>query len=184
MPGPKCKAKRSRNAQLAAARLCRGKDGPCSDGVLDRSDGVSVRKKRKNDCVHAGASRETMGASDRMGEGEQQNWSIVHMFQLTRLLCETLCPECLETGLSVTILPDQNACFSSKLRLCCDACGYEKEEMSSPRVQDSDQKNVAFEINSKMVLLSHEVGDSHAVLQKFAAETGMPAMHPKTFQSH
>ena len=62
--------------------------------------------------------------------------------------------------------------------------------MTSPRIQDSDQKKkkkekkVAFQINPKMVMFSHEVGGSHAVLQTFGAVIGMPSMHLKTFQGH
>ena len=35
-----------------------------------------------------------------------------------------------------------------------------------------------------MVVFSHEVGGSFAVLEKFSAVMGMPTMHMKTFQGH
>jgi hypothetical protein len=38
--------------------------------------------------------------------------------------------------------------------------------MSSPTIKDSDQENVSFEINSKMVLLSHELGGSYTSVTK------------------
>ncbi|KAK7088262.1 hypothetical protein V1264_022198 [Littorina saxatilis] len=56
--------------------------------------------------------------------------------------------------------------------------------MSSPRMQDSDSKNIAFEVNPMMVLFSHEVGGSYAVLETFSAVMGIPAMHLKTYQRH
>ena len=46
--------------------------------------------------------------------------------------------------------------------LTCDGCGYKKCEMFSPRIQDSDKKNVAYEVNPKMVMFCHEMGGSHA----------------------
>ena len=95
------------------------------------------------------------------------------MFQLTRLLRNTVCRERMQTGISVSIFPDQNAGFASKLRLCCDACGYEKQGMSSPRVQHSNKKHLAFETNPKMALSSHEMGRSYGVLQKFATALGL-----------
>ncbi|XP_076456280.1 uncharacterized protein LOC143290587 [Babylonia areolata] len=128
---------------------------------------------------------QTMKAAERVGEGEEQQWALVHMYQLNRLLCDLCCPECGETGLSVQIQDGQNAGFASLLSLRCDGCReYEKEEMPSPRIQDSQHKNVAFVVNPKMVVFSHEVGGSHAVLKTFAAMMGMPAMHLKTFQAH
>ena len=35
-----------------------------------------------------------------------------------------------------------------------------------------------------MVMFSHEVGGSHAVLQTIGAVIGMPSMHLKTLQGH
>ncbi|XP_070210081.1 uncharacterized protein [Littorina saxatilis] len=51
-------------------------------------------------------------------------------------------------------------------------------------MQDSDSKNIAFEVNPMMVLFSHEVGGSYAVLETFSAVVGIPAMHLKTYQRH
>ena len=51
-------------------------------------------------------------------------------------------------------------------------------------MQFSDKKNVAYEVNPRMVVFSHEVGGSFAVLEKFGAVMGMPTMHVKTFQGH
>lgn len=108
-----------------------------------------------------------------------------HVLQLTRLPTDLTCPVCKETGLSITVSEGENAGFASQLLLTCDGCGdYEKKELSSPRMQDSDSKNIAFEVNPMMVLFSHEVGGSYAVLETFSAVVGIPAMHLKTYQRH
>jgi NAD-dependent SIR2 family protein deacetylase len=95
---------------------------------------------------------------------EQQQWILANVLQLTRLLTDLSCPDCGETGLSVTVCEGEQHGFSSKLTLRCDACGYAKFEMSSPRIHDSDKQNIAYEINPKIVMFSHEVGRSHAVI--------------------
>ena len=75
---------------------------------------------------------ETMDAARDVSAGQEQVWSLVHMFRLTRLLCYVPCPEC---NSSITVCQGENAGFASKLALICDGCGYEKFEMSSPRIQ-------------------------------------------------
>ena len=55
---------------------------------------------------------------------------------------------------------------------------------SSPRLHDSAQLNVAFEINTVMTMLVHELGKGHAALQKFQTVLGLNNMHLKTFQRH
>ncbi len=76
---------------------------------------------------------------------EQQQWIIAHVFQLTRLLTDLSCPDCSETGLSVTVCDGEKHGFSTnKLSLRCDTCGYAKFEMSSSRIHDSDKQNVAY----------------------------------------
>lgn len=117
-------------------------------------------------------------------EVQDQNWILLHVFQLTRLLCDIHCPECLETGLSVNVCTGENAGFAAKLALRCDGCGYAKFEFSSPRIGDSTSMNVAFEANRRMTMFSHEIGGSHAALQSFSTVMGIPGMHLKTFQSH
>ena len=61
---------------------------------------------------------------------------------------------------------DQWARFASKLALTCDLCEYKKFEMSSPRTQFSDKKNVAYEVNPRMVVFSHEssIGDNQVTM--------------------
>lgn len=135
-----------------------------------------------------GASRlkiERMGtAANVESEDGEQHWILTHVLQLTRLLTDVHCPECDLTGLSVTVCDGEHSGFASKLALSCDGCGYQKVEMSSPRIQDSDKKNVAYEINPKMVMFSHEIGASYSVLTTFGAVMGIPTMHRTTFHGH
>lgn len=168
MPGPKVDASKRRSGQLSGAR--EGKKTKSSPAEEPTS-----ASRRKIESVSRAAS---------VGDGDEQHWVVAHVFQLTRLLSDLACPNCEETGLEITVCEKKNAGFASQLRLSCDTCGYDNCEMSSPRVMDSDKQNVAYEINPKMVLFSHEVGGSHGVLQTFAAVTGMPSMHLKTFQGH
>ncbi|KAK7106560.1 hypothetical protein V1264_017799 [Littorina saxatilis] len=119
----------------------------------------------------------------------EQDYTIVSVHQLTRLVCEALCPECLEPGLDVSVVEKnadgekENKGFASKLKLRCSGCGYEKMGMSSPRENHTEQKNKPFDINTRMALFSHEIGASHASLQKFGAVMGMPAPVLQSFQA-
>ena len=117
-------------------------------------------------------------------ENEEYSWILAHVFQLSRLMGDLLCPECQESGLCVTVCHKENMGFASKLKLKCSVCDYVKCEFSSPRLGDSDQKNVAFQINPKMVMFSHETGKSHTALQTCGSVVEMPAMHLSTFQDH
>ena len=105
---------------------------------------------------------------------------------MTCLLTDVSCPTYGETRLYISVCEgsDQRAGFASKLALTCDLCEYKKFEMLSPRTQFSDKKNVAYEVNPRMVVYSHEVDGSFAVLEKFGTVMGMPTMHMKTFQGH
>ncbi|XP_076455485.1 uncharacterized protein LOC143290080 [Babylonia areolata] len=109
---------------------------------------------------------------------------MAHLLQLSRLVGNLLCPECHNSGVSVSVSETERAGYASKLVLKCEECGYQNAEMSSPRLQVDNKQNVAFEINRRMTVLSHEVGGSHAVLQAFSTVTGVPGMHLKTFQNH
>jgi hypothetical protein len=73
--------------------------------------------------------------------------------------------------------------FSSKLKMVC-TCGYEKAVTSSPRIDDSESEKVAFEVNPRMVLFSHEIGKSHTALETFSSVMGIPNMHLSTYQEH
>ena len=61
---------------------------------------------------------------------------------------------------------DQRAQFASKLAPTCDLCEFKKSEMSSPRTQFSDKKNVAYEVNPRMVVFSHKssTGDNQVIM--------------------
>ncbi|KAI8745420.1 serine/threonine-protein kinase kinX [Biomphalaria glabrata] len=62
--------------------------------------------------------------------------------------------------------------FASKLKLGCSisSCGFTKSKFSSPRIHKSNCSNVAFEINTKMVLYSHEIGKGFTSLQTFSSQ--------------
>ncbi len=110
---------------------------------------------------------EMMGAADRVADGMEQSWITAHVFQLTCLLTDVSCPTCGETGLYISVCEgsDQRAGFASKLALTYDLCKYKKFEMS-PRTQFSDKKNVAYEVNPRMVVFSHEssIGDNQVIM--------------------
>ena len=113
-----------------------------------------------------------------------QNWVLLHLFELGRLLSDLQCPFCGETGLTVSVSEGEQQGYASKLLLKCDGCDYIKHGFSSPRLGYTDNKTHPFEINRRMALLSHEVGASHAILNKFSTVMGIPAMHLKTYQTH
>ena len=110
---------------------------------------------------------EMMGAADRVADGLEQSWITAHVFQLTCLLTDVSCPTCGETGLYISVCEgsDQRAGFASKLALTCDLCEYKKIEMS-PRTQFSDKKNVAYEVNPRLVVFSHKssIGDNQVIM--------------------
>ena len=110
---------------------------------------------------------EMMEAADRVADGMEQSWITAHVFQLTCLLTDASCPTCGETGLYISVCEgsDQRAQFASKLALTCDLCEYKKFQMSSSRTQFSDKKNVAYEVNPRMVVFSHEssIGDNQVI---------------------
>ena len=160
---------------------------PSSSGQnVDKPVGRKRKTDESDDSTSASRKKiERMGTAENVESGdEQQHWILAHVFQLTRLLTDVSCPDCGETGLSVTVCDGEQHGFSAKLALRCDGCGYQKFEMSSPQIHDRDKKNVAYEINPEMVMFSHEVGGSHSVLTTFGTVIGMPTMHLKTYQGH
>lgn len=122
-------------------------------------------------------------ANESFTSCQGQCWTIAHTIQLTSLVSELLCPECCDSKLTICIREKENAGFAAQLTLTCE-CGYEKCTFSSPRINNSQNPNVAFEINPKMVLFSHEIGKSHTALETFSAVVGIPNMHLTTYQSH
>ncbi|XP_070174254.1 uncharacterized protein [Littorina saxatilis] len=52
-----------------------------------------------------------------------------------------------------------------------------------PSKRNAEQKNKPFEVNTRMALFSHEIGATHASLQKFGAVLGMPAPVLTSFQA-
>ncbi|KAF3856788.1 hypothetical protein F7725_017511, partial [Dissostichus mawsoni] len=56
--------------------------------------------------------------------------------------------------------------------------------MYTTRLQDETRKDVAFDVNVRMVLLAHELGLGYAALKKISKVLGIPALHLKTYQRH
>lgn len=191
MPPPK---RKGRNQQLAGARSvlkvkreekktsdC-GEGGANSDGVSD--DVVVCASKRKIDCL----KNIPMPGDEQEHSDVQQKqcWAICHIHQLTQLVSGLLCPRCFEDGgMVVEICAKDNQGFSSKLKISCTKCeNFEDNTFSSPRLNNSEKENVAFQVNPKMVLFSHEIGKSHTALETFSTVMGIPNMHLSTFQGH
>ena len=115
-----------------------------------------------------------------------RNWCIIDVGQLNKVITDVFCPACHSVGtLSVTKNGQPAMGFSESLHLECTNCEYTGGSVySSPRLHDSAQMNVAFEINTVMAMLVHELGKGHAALQKFQTVLGLNNMHLKTFQLH
>ncbi|XP_076467178.1 uncharacterized protein LOC143298248 [Babylonia areolata] len=179
---PRHKQGKRRLHLIAAAKAKWAKcDAAATESVASKKPAPSPSDSDKS------ASRrkiEIMNPVAYNGEVEDQNWTLLHVFQLTRLMSDPSCPECGETGLSVSVREREKAGFAAKLAMCCDGCGYEKCEFSSPRTGFNDKKNTGFEVNNRMTMLSHELGGSYTALQTFSTVMGIPGMHLKTFQAH
>ena len=169
----------SRCAQLASARDAKleNKKQKMTDDereVLGKDEGGQASNSSAyRDC------EDTPQAS-----GGEQKWYLAHVQQTTKLIQELLCPLCLSNGLHISIDENEHDGFSSKIKLECGSCGYTNTEDSSPRINESESTKVAFEINPKMVMLSHELGKSHTGLQTIGAVLGIPSMHLKSYQRH
>ncbi|XP_055882678.1 uncharacterized protein LOC129925822 [Biomphalaria glabrata] len=101
-------------------------------------------------------------------------------------MSDALCPNCFQSSLTIRVIKDENMGFASKLKLCCrsSSCGYTKSKFSSPRIQKSNCSNVAFEINTKMVLYSHEIGKGFTSLQTFSSVLGISGISQRAFKDH
>ncbi|XP_070175236.1 uncharacterized protein [Littorina saxatilis] len=185
--------RRRSEAQLASVANARvEKDGK---KVRLQSDTCSYATSAFGDedtPLQVSSSGRKLGAANAAipaADGMEQEFSIVSVHQLTKLICEVLCPECLEPGLDVSVMErnadgnKENRGFANKLQLRCSGCGYGRMGMSSPKENNAEQKNKPFEVNTRMALFSHEIGASHASLQKFGAVLGMPAPVLTSFQA-
>jgi hypothetical protein len=174
---------RATAASLAARSAQKAKLG--DENVTVSSDFSSSASDRV-----MGASRrklEYMAPANRQIDNqERQNWCLMHVGQLDRFIGDVLCPECHHSSLSVSIVTEEKMGFSTKLTLECSMinCSFKNTEMSSYRINDSDKENVSFEINSKMVLLSHELGGSYTTVKKNSAVLRIPPMALNCFQNH
>jgi len=132
------------------------------------------------------ASMRKLSPKEQEGlDSATQQWLIIHVARLNELLSGLICPNCAGTGLKVNIDP-QNHGFCSSLILECSLCdgGYRKSVYTSTRLQDETRKDVAFDVNVRMMLLAHELGLGYAALKKISKVLGIPALHLKTYQRH
>ena len=115
-----------------------------------------------------------------------RDWCIIDVGQLNKVITDVFCPACHSVGTLSVMKSGQPAMgFAESLHLQCTNCQYTGGSVySSPRLHDSAKLNVAFEINTVMTMLVHELGKGHAALQKFQTVLGLNNMHVKTFQRH
>ena len=121
-------------------------------------------------------------------EPASQQWLLGHISQLNKLIDGLVCPDCGQEGLEISIDPN-NKGYCTALLLVCTLCPKGKDQFrktvfTSPRIQDSEKGDVAFEINTRMVFLAHQMGLGYAALEKFSKVLGIPGMHLKTYQRH
>ena len=156
-------------------------------GVGDRPTPAGVPAHELSSASGRKLQLQSRSIADSCQPGTDQEWCIANVKQLSQLVGGLLCPSCLSSGVTVNIMPKDNMGFASKLAISCAMCAYTNDTMSSPRALSKDKVikgNAPFEINKRMVMLSHELGAGQALLQKFGVVMGIPPMHLKTFQGH
>ena len=110
MPRPKGGKRRAQAKDAAAAKKAKKSDASSAT--------VKIASPAKNGPKSASRKKiETMDAALDVSDSQEQVWSLVHMFQLTRLVCDVPFPGCNETGLSIFACQGENAGFASKLAL-------------------------------------------------------------------
>ena len=112
--------KKVRRGQLAEARdtkRAKKDDEPARDTQESSVPGPSGDcDSEKADFPVQSASRkkiEVMREARDAPDGMEQVWCIAHTKQVSRLIQNLLCPECLKDGLGVRILPNANQGFAS-----------------------------------------------------------------------
>jgi len=58
---------------------------------------------------------------------------------------------------------------------------YKQQQFTSPLLGKAERQNDGFEVNSRGILFTHEIGLGHASLKKLCAVYGMPNMCEKNF---
>lgn len=171
-----------KHCQLSVARTSRGK---VEERRSDDETPLATASSRKL-ALGKGQSA-TDGADDSTAPRETQQWLLVHVAQLNKLVSGLVCPKCSGFGLQVIVDP-QNYGFCSSVLLQCSLCEghdkYYKSVYTSTRLQEESRSDVAFDINIRMVLLAHELGMGYAALKKISKVLGIPALHLKTYQRH
>ncbi|KAK0058094.1 tubulin beta chain-like isoform X1 [Biomphalaria pfeifferi] len=183
MPRPKGrrrleKLNKARNVMLSGklrGNSSRPSLGPASEGQRGASRSKLDRLSINTDVP---------SAIDLDLQETEQLWTIANTNQLTDLMSDALCPNCFQSSLTIRVIKDENMGFASKLKLCCSSCGYTKSKFSSPIIHKSNCSSVAFEINTKMVLYSHEIGKGFTSLQTFSSVLGISGISQRAFKDH
>ena len=177
----------ARSATLHSKKKKHEEENQQAEQRVDEESSVSVSQSDKSFTRNASKSKiEAMKptASEHTIASDRQMWFFAHCQQLTELISEVYCPACHQGELSISVSDNDHAGFAAKLMLSCNSCPYQKSAYSSPRIDNSDKENVAFEINPRMVLFSHEIGKSHTALETLSTVMGMHNMHLTTYQGH
>lgn len=170
-------SKKSRKGQLALAR--EKKTDPLREQKTPEPSTASERKLRAVEICGEDSTPAT------------QQWLLMHLTRINELIGDLLCPNCLGVGnccLKVTI--DENHFgFCNQVILACSQCPsngneFTKSVFSSTRLGESNRGDVAFDINTRMVLLSHELGLGYTALKKMGKVLGIPPFRLKTYQAH
>lgn len=174
MPRPK---NTRRKQQCSAAASTRKKNIDLRPHDLDssiastNSNSISASRK-KIDLMNVSANNCDINTSN-------QTWILLHLIQLEKLLCDVLCPLCMQPGFTVQVA--ESAGFCSIMSIHCKLCKYTNSAHSSPKVNNN--KSV-YEVNRRMTLFSHECGGGQSTLQTLCMVMGIPGMSLATYYKH
>lgn len=184
---------RARKVQLAKARSIRAKIIEPAESPSQLAAPIDSFITGSSDCAVPNADIEYSRTRKKLKlipkntpkPKTEPEWTIAHIGQLSKLVGNVLCPNCFQSTMIITISPYHQG-LASELQLQCKNCTYLEKILSSPRIDNVEihERNRPFEINSRITLLTHELGMSYASLEKMANVLGLPLMHKKTFQSH
>ena len=137
----------------------------------NRVESASASKLRK--------FRDHAGVQDNVCNDSGRSWVLMEVGQLNQLLSAALCSTCGQQTLSVVL--DGKMGMAREMSLVCPDCDVVKKNFTSPRIGDSDAKNVAFEVNRLAVMFTHEVGGCYSALRKLCTVFGMPCLNEKIY---
>ena len=93
-------------------------------------------------------------------------WTFLEIGQLNRLLRDIACPEC---GSSLSVSLGTHLGLAREMTLKCSDCDYKQQQFTSPRLGKAERQNDGFEVNSRGILFTHEIGLGYASLNKLCA---------------